>query len=65
MADKPGINCIAYAATSHHAYYTSTAQDLLILVAVDPETSEPWPHPWLRVTADAASRSYLYDDHIT
>lgn len=45
MPDQPGINGIAYAATSHHVYYTSTAQQLLMRVAVDPETNEPVAEP--------------------
>jgi len=45
MPDQPGINGVAYASASGHLYYTSTAQQLLMRVAVNPESHDPAGEP--------------------
>jgi hypothetical protein len=43
--DQPGINGLAYAARSGYLYYTSTAQQLLMRVRVEPITGDPVGEP--------------------
>lgn len=42
---QPGINGIRYAASTNHLYYTCTAQQLFMRVAVDAATREPAGEP--------------------
>ncbi len=39
--EQPGINGVRYAARTGHLYYTSTSQQLMMRVAVDPATLNP------------------------
>ena len=39
--EQPGVNGIRYAARTHHLYYTSTSQQLMMRVRVDPTSLEP------------------------
>ena len=39
--EQPGVNGLRYASRTHHIYYTSTSQQLMMRVKVDPETLEP------------------------
>jgi hypothetical protein len=39
--EQPGVNGIRYAAKTNHLYYTSTSQQLMLRVKVDPKTLEP------------------------
>ena len=39
--EQPGVNGIRYAAHTHHLYYTSTSQQLMMRVRVDPMSLEP------------------------
>src|SRR5262249_27358698 len=40
-AEQPGVNGIRYAARTGYLYYTSTSQQLMMRVPVDPVTFEP------------------------
>jgi hypothetical protein len=42
---KPGVNGVRFAAGTNHLYYTSTAKQLFMRVAVDPVTGEPAGSP--------------------
>ena len=53
---QPGINGIRYAAGSGHLYYTATAQQLLMRVAVDQATREPTGEP------EVVAGGRMYDD---
>ncbi len=39
--EQPGVNGIRYAARTQHLYYTSTSQQLMMRVSVDPTSLEP------------------------
>ena len=39
--EQPGVNGIRYAARTHHLYYTSTSQQLMMRVRLDPTSLEP------------------------
>jgi hypothetical protein len=39
--EQPGVNGIRYAPHTHHLYYTSTSQQLMMRVRVDPTSLEP------------------------
>lgn len=39
--EQPGVNGVRYAARTHHLYYTSTSQQLMMRVGVDPTSLEP------------------------
>jgi hypothetical protein len=39
--EQPGVNGIRYAARTHHLYYTSTSQQLMMRVRVDPTSLKP------------------------
>jgi hypothetical protein len=39
--EQPGVNGVRYAARTHHLYYTSTSQQLMMRVRVDPTSLEP------------------------
>lgn len=43
--EQPGTNGVQFAARSHHLYYTTTSQQLMLRVAVDPDTHEPTSLP--------------------
>lgn len=45
MGPQPGINGIRYASRTNFVYYTSSAQELFMRVAVDPLTDEPVGEP--------------------
>ena len=44
---QPGVNGVQFAASTGCLYYTSTAQQLFLRVAVDPETHDPVGNPEL------------------
>ena len=48
--DQPGVNGMKFAARSNHLYYTSTAKELFMRVAVDPGTNDPVGEPELVAT---------------
>jgi hypothetical protein len=50
MPDQPGVNGVRYAAKTHHIYYTNTAQQRFMRVAVDPHTLDPAGEPELVAT---------------
>jgi hypothetical protein len=50
MPDQPGVNGVRYAAKTHTLYYTNTAQQLFMRVAVDPHTLDPAGEPELVAT---------------
>ena len=39
--EQPGVNGIRYAARTHHLFYTSTSQQLMMRVSVNPTSGEP------------------------
>ena len=39
--EQPGVNGIRYAARTHHLYYTSTSQQLMLRAKVNPATLDP------------------------
>jgi hypothetical protein len=45
MPDQPGINGVQYAQKTNQLYYTNTAQELFMRVAVDPATHDPTGEP--------------------
>ena len=45
MPDQPGVNGVQYADKTNFLYYTTTAQELFMRVAVDPDTHEPADEP--------------------
>lgn len=47
MPEQPGVNGVRYAAKTHYVYYTSTAQQLFMRVAVNPHTLDPVDEPEL------------------
>lgn len=45
MPDQPGVNGVQFASKTSHLYYTSTAKQLFMRVAVDPHTRDPAGEP--------------------
>jgi hypothetical protein len=45
MPDQPGINGVQSAHKTNYLYYTTTAQELFMRVAVDPDTHDPAGEP--------------------
>lgn len=56
MPDQPGVNGVRYAGKINYLYYTSTAQQLFMRVAVDPSTMCPVGEPEL------VARGMMADD---
>lgn len=56
MPDQPGVNGVRYASKTRHLYYTSTAQQLLMRVPVDPRTLAPVGEP------ERVAHGMMWDD---
>ncbi len=58
---QPGVNGLKFHAGDHRLYYTSTAKQLFMRVAVDPVTSDPAGEPEF-VSAGRMADDFLIDD---
>jgi len=56
MPDQPGVNGVQFASKTGHLYYTSTAKQLFMRVAVDSRTHDPAGEPEL------VTRRMMWDD---
>jgi hypothetical protein len=62
IGPQPGINGIRYAARTNFVYYTSTAHELFMRVAVDPVTYEPVGEPEV-VAGDIGGDDFCLDEN--
>src|SRR6516162_7383614 len=56
LPDQPGVNGVQFASKTGHLYYTSTAKQLFMRVAVDSRTHDPAGEPEL------VTRRMMWDD---
>jgi hypothetical protein len=59
MPDQPGVDGVQYADKTNFLYYITTAQELFMRVAVDPDTHDPADEPEFVAGGMMGENSYL------